>query len=306
MKIIYLILFLSYSAYAQTNLFIYDLKAKSKPVRTMLVFSLLMIFCSAFGQEKTEFLYEVTVKKGINSFSTQFTLQFSDDEVAFISENVMKTDSMRSMGENATMNDPLNLTMVYSKNRKSSTTYFPLERYCYKIVSNEIPVWEILPDTKKVKNYTVQKAITTFGGRKWTAWFTNEIPIMEGPYKFRGLPGLIVEIEDEKRHFVFSLTEVKDKKNEVLNLETFIDKNQVKKPILISQQKYNELLLQEYTNPYAEFFNAPEGSWRIVTEGGRKVDTRKDLMGMVKDAQRVIRESYNPIELDKAVQYPVK
>ncbi len=276
-----------------------------KTTRVTLIFSLLMIFCSAFGQEKTEFLYEVTVKKGINSFSTQFALLFSDDEVAFISENVMKTDSMRSTGENATMSDPLNLTTVYSKNTKSSTTYFPLERYCYKIVSNEIPVWEIHPDTKKVKNYTVQKAITTFGGRKWTAWFTNEIPIMEGPYKFRGLPGLIVEIEDEKKHFVFSLTEVKDKKNEVLNLETFIDKNQVKKPILISQQKYNELLLQEYMNPYAEFFNAPEGSWRIVTEGGRKVDTRKDLMGMVKDAQRVIRESYNPIELDKAVQYPV-
>lgn len=277
-----------------------------KPVRAILVFSLLMMFCSSFGQEKTEFLYEVTVKKGTNSFSTKFTLLFSDDEVAFISENVMKTDSMRKTGENATMSDPLNLTTLYSKKGKNSTTYFPLERNCYKIVSNEIPIWEILPDIKKVKNYTVQKAVTTFGGRKWTAWFTNEIPIMEGPYKFRGLPGLIVEIEDEKKHFVFSLTEVKDKKNKILNLEAYIDKNQVKKPILISQQKYNELLLQTYTNPYAEFFNAPEGSWRMVNQDGRTIETRKDLMGMEKDAQRNIRESYNPIELDKAVKYPVK
>lgn len=277
-----------------------------KTVRVTLFFTFLTLFCSSFAQDKTQFLYDVTTKRGASSLTTQFSLLFSNDEVAFISENVFKTDSMRSVGENATMSDPLNLTTLYNKKTRSGTTYFPTGRDCYKIVSDEIPVWEILPDTKKVKNYTVQKAITTFGGRKWTAWFANEIAIMDGPYKFRGLPGLIVEIEDEKKHFVFSLTEVKTKKNEILNLEAYIDKNQSKKPILISQKKYNELLLQEFMNPYAEFFNVPEGSWHIVTEDGRKIETRKDLIGMMKDAQKNIRESYYPIELDKAVQYPEK
>ena len=47
-------------------------------------------------------------------------------------------------------------------------------------------------------------------GRKWTAWFTTEIPIQDGPYKFRGLPGLIVKIEDETKSHCFALNGIKN------------------------------------------------------------------------------------------------
>ncbi|WP_262892927.1 hypothetical protein [Kaistella flava (ex Peng et al. 2021)] len=33
--------------------------------------------------------------------------------------------------------------------------------------------------------YKVQKATTTFGGKKWVAYFTRDIPFTDGPYKFR-------------------------------------------------------------------------------------------------------------------------
>ncbi len=65
--------------------------------------------------------------------------------------------------------------------------------------------WEILPETKEVGDYQAQKAITKFGGRDYTAWFTSEIPFTEGPYKFNGLPGLIMEISDTKGHYSFIL-----------------------------------------------------------------------------------------------------
>lgn len=39
-----------------------------------------------------------------------------------------------------------------------------------------------------------QKATCDFAGRKWIAWFTTEIPIQDGPYKFYGLPCAYCEI----------------------------------------------------------------------------------------------------------------
>lgn len=66
----------------------------------------------------------------------------------------------------------------------------------YKIREDQKPDWKILPDKQKIGEYNAQKATTNFGGREWTAWFTTEIPFQDGPYKFYGLPGLIVKIED--------------------------------------------------------------------------------------------------------------
>lgn len=65
--------------------------------------------------------------------------------------------------------------------------------------------WNIEEERKQVAGYNAQKATTTFAGRDYIAWFTLEIPIPDGPYKFNGLPGLILEIRDIKDHYVFEL-----------------------------------------------------------------------------------------------------
>lgn len=65
--------------------------------------------------------------------------------------------------------------------------------------------WEILPEIKGITGYKVQKATTRFAGRDYIAWFTPEIPISDGPYKFNGLPGLILEIQDTRSHYSFIL-----------------------------------------------------------------------------------------------------
>ncbi|WP_027385600.1 GLPGLI family protein [Chryseobacterium gregarium] len=67
----------------------------------------------------------------------------------------------------------------------------------YKIEEDQKPEWKILPDKQKIGAYNAQKATTDFGGREWTAWFTTDLPFQDGPYKFYGLPGLIVKIEDK-------------------------------------------------------------------------------------------------------------
>lgn len=49
-------------------------------------------------------------------------------------------------------------------------------------------------ETKKIGNYFCKKAILDWRGRKYTAYYTEEIPLSTGPYKFKGLPGMILEI----------------------------------------------------------------------------------------------------------------
>ena len=55
-------------------------------------------------------------------------------------------------------------------------------------------IWEIGDSTKTVLGYECIQADTDYHGRHWTAWFTPDIPIQDGPWKFHGLPGLILDV----------------------------------------------------------------------------------------------------------------
>ncbi len=66
--------------------------------------------------------------------------------------------------------------------------------------------WNICADTTTICGFKSQMATCEFGGRKWVAWFAPEIPFSDGPYKFNGLPGLIVKVYDTRDHYVFELT----------------------------------------------------------------------------------------------------
>ena len=61
--------------------------------------------------------------------------------------------------------------------------------------------WLITSEIDTIHNYVCQKAICDFGGRTWEAWFTLELPFCDGPYKFCGLPGLIVNVADAQNHY---------------------------------------------------------------------------------------------------------
>ncbi|MDR2120592.1 MAG: GLPGLI family protein [Tannerella sp.] len=69
--------------------------------------------------------------------------------------------------------------------------------------NNDVPRWELFPDTATLLGYTCRKAVCRFKGRDYEAWFTEDIPRSEGPWKLQGLPGLILKAQDARREYVF-------------------------------------------------------------------------------------------------------
>lgn len=65
--------------------------------------------------------------------------------------------------------------------------------------------WTFTPDTTRtILGYECQQATCDFGGRHYSAWFTTELPLPYGPYKLGGLPGLILQIQDDEGQYVWN------------------------------------------------------------------------------------------------------
>ncbi|MDH6307602.1 GLPGLI family protein [Dysgonomonas sp. PFB1-18] len=75
----------------------------------------------------------------------------------------------------------------------------------YKYTGNESQQWNITTDTLTVLGYLCQKATTSFHGRNYEVWFSPDIPVSDGPWKFYGLPGLILKAEDSEKLFSFEI-----------------------------------------------------------------------------------------------------
>lgn len=68
--------------------------------------------------------------------------------------------------------------------------------------------WQFTNQTKTISGYMCHKAQCRFRGRNYTAWFTPEIPIRLGPWKFNNLPGAILQVYNETKEFSWNAKRV--------------------------------------------------------------------------------------------------
>ena len=85
--------------------------------------------------------------------------------------------------------------------------------YPYRYLSKE-PLakvdWTLTEDTLTISGLPCHRATGKLYGKQWTAWYTEEMPSSAGPWKLRGLPGLIVKAEDSEGIHCFTLYETKN------------------------------------------------------------------------------------------------
>ncbi|MEI7487685.1 MAG: GLPGLI family protein [Chryseobacterium sp.] len=181
----------------------------------------LALFMQNIYAQANRFVYQVTMKPDAankNDIKTENAyLDISAEKSMFYSENRLKRDSIMqknfqsggARGFNRDQMDGLKSIINYSieKDKTNQKTFFKdrIGRDNYSYEEDRPLSWKILPETTKIGEYKVQKAETDFGGRKWMAWFTTDLPYQDGPCKFTGLPGLIVKVEDAQGDYSFDL-----------------------------------------------------------------------------------------------------
>lgn len=102
-------------------------------------------------------------------------------------------------------------------------------------------IWQITSETDTIHDYVCQKAICDFGGRTWEAWFTMEIPISDGPYKFCGLPGLIIDIADTQDHYSYKLLSIEKPSEPMMIYEVVEDRIKTTKKEFFKLQNRNKI-----------------------------------------------------------------
>lgn len=121
--------------------------------------------------------------------------------------------------------------------------------------------WELTDSVAEVLGYECQSARCRFRGREWTVFYTEEIPLMDGPWKFHGLPGLIMKASDGKGYYTFECIGIKSKAD---------------RPITLYKVPFNTTDRMEYydakhryeINPYAYYEATTGGSVTVTDESG--------------------------------------
>ena len=84
------------------------------------------------------------------------------------------------------------------------------QSYLYFTKDLERFEWKLIEEQKEILGYSCRKATTKFAGREYVAWYTTDISVPDGPYKFQGLPGLILSVYDNNKQFQFTVSSIKN------------------------------------------------------------------------------------------------
>lgn len=154
-----------------------------------------------------------------SSILMQFTLLCNKDESVYFNKEAKAFYDILYKNKSEKNNWSVNNMMGMPKFPKVRGSIFkskdgilanlPVAKDMYQF---EEPVlkWEILQNIKEIKGFKCQLAKTkTERGDEFFAWFTEDIKIPDGPFRFKGLAGLILEVYNKNKTIEIYATDIK-------------------------------------------------------------------------------------------------
>ncbi|MDE5877874.1 MAG: GLPGLI family protein [Muribaculaceae bacterium] len=139
----------------------------------------------------------------------------------------------------------------------------------------DMPVfdWELTDSVINVLGYECQGAKCDFRGREWTVFYAEDIPVMDGPWKLHGLPGLIMKASDREGQYTFECIGIKSNADRPVTIYKVPYNNTDRKGYYDVKNRYD-------VNPYAYYEATTGGHITVCDEAGN-----------------VVFDAYDPIEL---------
>lgn len=264
-------------------------------------FLFIIITTSLYGQTH-RFIYDLAINRHGDKENITMTLDINNNDVKFYDYEFIRNDSINKITKQNRQAFSEIDQLLYRKSNSNQNYSMVFEGYdSYVITSNDKMSWQIENEHKKLGNYNLQKATTSFGGRQWTAWFNPDIPFQEGPYKFRGLPGLIFEIYDAED--IFHYTMIKSQNlSTTYDTSYFLETHYGKKPLPLTLQQFHKIKMDSYNN-IVEIHDQYRKAG-VDIDGDGHLSSKEAIQKERKQLQDQIRNYYTPIEKNNAIPYP--
>lgn len=186
-------------------------------MKKLLASFILLVSLNLFSQNSFNVIYEADYKlqyKLLNTPNSKieeaaFALLINEKESFFKNMNKYVGDSLRYEKK---LDDNTSNGKYFTFFRENIGTTdgkiyvtAPISNKNFKYEETNDITWKLVNEYKTIGKYKTQKATTTRYGRTWIAWFAKDIPFPFGPYKFNKLPGLILEVYDDKNDYHYTL-----------------------------------------------------------------------------------------------------
>ncbi|MCD9616640.1 GLPGLI family protein [Chryseobacterium gleum] len=278
-----------------------------KLIQIFILFYSVLFYTQLYKQDtlRGEFIYQLKAKfdtRTDHRHEEQFSLQIGNNRAFFASIISLKGDSVMATSATTTKNADGSITLGWKKG-----VVIPKTNLSFTIIqSNEniqyfrlagmslltykeptIKNWKLVDESKVISTIMCKKAEVTFKGRNWIAWYAPEIPLPYGPYKFSGLPGLIVKITDDKGDFDFELIKSVPTSKLKGKLIT-IRKNRYTDAIETTQQKLKQAVR-----------NADANATAVLASYGTTIIQGQEIIRQRQKEKEENKKYENPLELEK-------
>lgn len=278
---------------------------------------LFLLFCNlSFAQNQRFSYYYSFVKDTLNTQEVTkelMNLDITKNGSAFYSHDVHVSDSTMTayFEKQIKTTGSMNVDTRMMSQRKGTVKYRIIKEYpdfkiasvlnigmdYYKVSDDRKLIWKILPDRQKIGDFNAQKATTEFAGRKWEAWFSSELPFQDGPYKFHGLPGLIIKLQDHTGTHQFELAGISKFTESPENFSGFGGGNKV---IEINRLQYRKLYLEDRNDPAKVIKQAMANGavLQFTDQSGNVIPPAQMIKNKEQSAKSKNAKDNNIIELD--------